>query len=267
MPELRMGHQAHASGAAKKKQIPSDKSERGIKKELETKLHYCGCILLERWKSSGITKGRLWTEAVGVRWSRDQSAAHAAKVRDRPVGCLRPASWARRSLQAVAPHYLSARSAPAPHTHKLYQKYIREIRLIWEKNIELFWNSSRSLTPQARMFMHSRCCSSYLHHRANSHLFGANLYKLCCSCRPEWMYDCVYLDARGAWCAACWFDSLVCAFDDVQLSSACAVFEWDVITVMCRSCASKSATKNRLRSNLALADALFSAYINVNPQW
>lgn len=29
-----------------------------------------------------------------MRWSRDQSAAHAAKVRDRPVGCLpsRPAS-------------------------------------------------------------------------------------------------------------------------------------------------------------------------------
>jgi hypothetical protein len=61
----------------------------------------------------------------------------------------------------------------------------------------------------------------YLHHRANS-LFGANLYKLCCCCRPEWMYDCVYLDARGAPAAHVDF-SLVCSvFDDVQLSSACA---------------------------------------------
>jgi hypothetical protein len=33
----------------------------------------------------------------------------------------------------VAPHYLLARSAPAPHTHKLYQKYTRNPTDLREK--------------------------------------------------------------------------------------------------------------------------------------
>lgn len=185
---------------------------RAIKKELETKLHYCGCILLERWKSSGITKGRLWTEAVGVRWSRDQSAAHAAKVRDRPVGCLpsRPASCTALDLSPQWPLIISRRAAwllPRIYTNYIKNMYTRNPTDLREKYRAALKFITQFGAPGPDVYAFKVLRASNLHHRANS-VFGANLYKLCCFCRPEWTDDCGYLDARGA--AACWFETGVC---------------------------------------------------------